>query len=105
MPRNHSQFRSGHIEEHKQNAWNHGSDGVKVFPIKSVDGDQFIRCLQGPLAHIPLIPTGGVTLENYPQMITSGAIAVGLSSDLFPPSLLHEKNWLELTTRIQQHYP
>jgi len=27
----------------------------------------YIKGLQGPLGHIPLIPTGGVTLENAPE--------------------------------------
>ncbi|AFY37784.1 2-keto-3-deoxy-phosphogluconate aldolase [[Leptolyngbya] sp. PCC 7376] len=86
------------------NAWQYGSDGVKVFPIKSVGGAQFVKCLQGPLRQIPLIPTGGVTLTNYRQFIEAGAIAVGLSSDLFPIELQDTHNWSELITRIQKSY-
>lgn len=86
-------------------AWQWGSDGVKLFPIKAVGGKQFIQCLQAPLGHIPLIPTGGVTLDNYHQLLQVGAIAVGLSSDLFPSTLLHQENWAKITARIQQYYP
>ncbi|NJN72177.1 MAG: bifunctional 4-hydroxy-2-oxoglutarate aldolase/2-dehydro-3-deoxy-phosphogluconate aldolase [Limnothrix sp. RL_2_0] len=86
-------------------AWGAGSDGVKVFPIKSVGGTQFIQCLQAPLGHIPLIPTGGVTLENSPDFIQAGAIAVGLSSSLFPPTDLAQNNWAALITHIHQHHP
>ncbi|OKH18424.1 keto-deoxy-phosphogluconate aldolase [[Limnothrix rosea] IAM M-220] len=85
-------------------AWQWGSDGVKVFPIKSVGGAQFIKCLQAPLRQIPLIPTGGVTLANYRQLIEAGAIAVGLSSDLFPTIDTTSQNWPKITTRIQQYY-
>lgn len=86
-------------------AWQWGSDGVKVFPIKSVGGASFIHCLQGPLAQIPLIPTGGVTLTNYPALLKVGAIAVGLSSDLFPVNTQGHQDWPELVKRIKQHYP
>ncbi len=85
-------------------AWQWGSDGVKVFPVKSVGGAQFVNCLQAPLGHIPLIPTGGVTLANYRQLIEAGAIAVGLSSDLFPAIEKEAQNWSEIITRIQQYY-
>ncbi|MBV5257742.1 bifunctional 4-hydroxy-2-oxoglutarate aldolase/2-dehydro-3-deoxy-phosphogluconate aldolase [Synechococcus moorigangaii CMS01] len=86
-------------------AWRWGSDGVKVFPIKAVGGASFIRCLQSPLGQIPLIPTGGVTLTNAPDLIQAGAIAVGLSSDLFPEALLQTQDWLQLTQRLRQHHP
>ncbi|MEB3226228.1 MAG: bifunctional 4-hydroxy-2-oxoglutarate aldolase/2-dehydro-3-deoxy-phosphogluconate aldolase [Synechococcus sp.] len=86
-------------------AWRWGSDGVKVFPIKAVGGSSFIQCLQSPLAQIPLIPTGGVTLTNAHDLIQAGAIAVGLSSDLFPQEMVTAGSWLELTQRIRQHHP
>lgn len=85
-------------------AWQWGSDGVKIFPVKSVGGAQFVNCLQAPLGHIPLIPTGGVTLSNYRQLIEAGAIAVGLSSDLFPATAKEAQNWPAIITRIQQYY-
>lgn len=80
-------------------AWQAGSTAVKVFPAQSVGGVNYIKSLQGPLGNIPLIPTGGVTLENAPAFIEAGAIAVGLSSQLFPQSLIHAENWDAITKR------
>lgn len=74
-------------------AWQSGASSVKVFPIQAVGGSSYIKSLQGPLGHIPLIPTGGVTLDNGPDLIQAGAIAIGLSSQLFPPSLVKAQNW------------
>lgn len=74
-------------------AWNCGATCVKVFPVQAVGGASYIKSLQGPLSHIPLIPTGGVNLENAPAMIKAGAIAVGLSGELFPQHFVTEKNW------------
>lgn len=74
-------------------AWNLGASCIKVFPVQSLGGANYIKSLQGPLGHIPLIPTGGVTLENARDFLLSGAIAVGLSGELFPKALVETGNW------------
>ncbi|GAB4210047.1 MAG: bifunctional 4-hydroxy-2-oxoglutarate aldolase/2-dehydro-3-deoxy-phosphogluconate aldolase [Coleofasciculaceae cyanobacterium] len=82
-------------------AWEAGASCVKVFPIQSVGGASYIRALQGPLGHIPLIPTGGVTLENAREFITAGAIAAGLSGELFPKALVTAQNWKAIAQRAR----
>ena len=74
-------------------AWQAGASCVKVFPVAAVGGASYIKSLQAPLGNIPLIPTGGVTLENAKEFITAGAIAVGLSGQLFPSQLVESGNW------------
>lgn len=78
-------------------AMNAGASCVKVFPIQAVGGVNYIKALQGPIGHIPLIPTGGVNLGNAKEFITAGAIAVGLSGDLFPKALIEAGNWDGIT--------
>jgi 2-dehydro-3-deoxyphosphogluconate aldolase / (4S)-4-hydroxy-2-oxoglutarate aldolase len=58
-------------------AWRSGAAAVKVFPASSV-GPGFIRELRGPFPDIPLLPTGGVTIETAPAFIAAGAIGVGI---------------------------
>ena len=82
-------------------AWQAGASCVKVFPIQAVGGASYIKALQGPLGSIPLIPTGGVTLENARELITAGAIAVGLAGDLFPKSLIVDGNWEAIVQRAK----
>ena len=82
-------------------AWQLGAACVKVFPVQSVGGSAYIRSLQGPLGQIPLIPTGGVNLANAHEFLQAGAIAVGLSGDLFPPELVQDKNWEEIAQRVR----
>jgi len=74
-------------------AWASGASCVKVFPVQAVGGANYIRSLQEPLGHIPLIPTGGVTLENAQEFLQAGAIAVGLGSQLFPKKLVAAHDW------------
>ncbi len=82
-------------------AWNHGASCVKVFPVEALGGVNYIKSLQGPLSKIPLIPTGGVTLENAKEFLQAGAIAVGLSGKLFPKQLVTDKNWLVITQQAR----
>ena len=44
-------------------AWEAGADYVKVFPSSGV-GPSYIKDVKAPLPHIPMIPTGGVSLDN-----------------------------------------
>ena len=82
-------------------AWQAGASSVKVFPIQAVGGERYIRSLQGPLGDIPLIPTGGVTLENAAAFLAAGAIAVGLSSQLFPSEAIQGRHWETVTERAR----
>src|ERR1700737_4096342 len=45
-------------------AWEAGADVIKIFPANAVGGPKYIKALKGPLPHIEMIPTGGVSLET-----------------------------------------
>ncbi len=83
------------------NAWQLGANAVKVFPVKMLGGADYIKCLQPVLADIPLIPTGGVTLENAITFLQAGAIAVGLSTDLFLPEAVSQGDWQKISDRAK----
>lgn len=83
-------------------AWQAGAACVKVFPIQAMGGPVYLRSLRGPLGQIPLIPTGGVTVENAADFLAAGAVAVGLSSDLFPKSAIAAGNWDAVQARSRQ---
>jgi 2-dehydro-3-deoxyphosphogluconate aldolase/(4S)-4-hydroxy-2-oxoglutarate aldolase len=74
-------------------AWQAGASSVKVFPVQALGGMSYIQSLQAPLGQIPLIPTGGVTLNNAKEMVAAGAIAVGLAGSLFPKHALQNGDW------------
>lgn len=80
-------------------AWQSGASSVKVFPCQALGGPAYIRHLQGPLGHIPLIPTGGIPVEDGHLFIDAGAIAVGIASSLFPKHLVMTENWQAIEQR------
>ncbi|MGB3789934.1 MAG: bifunctional 4-hydroxy-2-oxoglutarate aldolase/2-dehydro-3-deoxy-phosphogluconate aldolase [Phormidesmis sp.] len=81
------------------NAWRAGASSVKVFPISALGNAAYIRSLLGPLGPIPLVPTGGVTSESAPALIAAGAIAVGLSTGLFPSDEVLQGDWEAIEAR------
>ena len=82
-------------------AWRAGADIVKVFPSTSL-GPQFFRDLRGPLPHIRLMPTGGVTLENAREFLAAGACCVGIGTALLDRKLIDAGDWEGLETRARR---
>ena len=81
-------------------AWEAGADFVKVHPA-SLGGPKYFKDVLAPFPHIKLIPSGGVTLENAPDFIRAGAVAVGLGSALVDPKAIETGDWAAITTRAK----
>jgi 2-dehydro-3-deoxyphosphogluconate aldolase/(4S)-4-hydroxy-2-oxoglutarate aldolase len=58
-----------------------GADIIKIFPGEIL-GPAFVKAVRGPLPQAPLMPTGGVSLENVADWIKAGAVAVGVGGNL-----------------------
>ncbi|MBN1102297.1 MAG: bifunctional 4-hydroxy-2-oxoglutarate aldolase/2-dehydro-3-deoxy-phosphogluconate aldolase [Deltaproteobacteria bacterium] len=80
-----------------------GADAVKVFPAKAVGGSAYIRMIHEPMPHIPIVPTGGVTLETLADYFRAGAIFVGSGGDLVSRRLLKDGDRAAITKRAVQY--
>lgn len=69
-----------------------GADFVKVFPCGSIGGPQYIQALRGPFPQIPLVPTGGVTLETTADYIRAGAAALGVGGEMIAKDALKARD-------------
>lgn len=58
-----------------------GADALKLFPASGV-GPGWLADVRAALPQAPIIPTGGVTLDDAPDWIAAGAVACGLGSAL-----------------------
>ena len=83
-------------------AWRNGAGMVKVFPASV--GPAYFRDLRGPLPQIPLMPTGGVNLENIRQFQKAGAAAFGIGSALVTPTDDLTPNYLQQLTTTAAAY-
>jgi 2-dehydro-3-deoxyphosphogluconate aldolase/(4S)-4-hydroxy-2-oxoglutarate aldolase len=63
-------------------AWAAGATAVKVFPVSAVGGPAYVKAVRAPLPEVPLVPTGGVGIDDIGDYLDAGAAAVGLGSPL-----------------------
>ncbi|MGI6166268.1 MAG: bifunctional 4-hydroxy-2-oxoglutarate aldolase/2-dehydro-3-deoxy-phosphogluconate aldolase, partial [Limnochordia bacterium] len=82
-------------------AYKAGALIVKVFPADTL-GPEYIKSVKGPLPQIPMVPTGGITLENASEFIKAGAAAVGVGGSLLDKKALESGNYQVITERAQQ---
>ena len=76
-------------------AYNNGADIIKVFPTLSAE---YIKNILAPLNHIPVMPTGGIDLDNIKTFITTGAVAFGIGSALVDKQTIIDEAYLQSLT-------
>lgn len=59
-----------------------GADAIKVFPVDSVGGPKHLKAVGNVFPDLPLIPTGGVDLDNLRAHLRAGAHSVGVGGAL-----------------------
>jgi 2-dehydro-3-deoxyphosphogluconate aldolase/(4S)-4-hydroxy-2-oxoglutarate aldolase len=69
-----------------------GADFVKLFPAPD-DLPGYIASILGPLPHLRIIPTNGLTLENVREVLQAGAAAVAFTQALFHPNWLAQQDF------------
>ncbi len=77
-----------------------GADIVKLFPGEAF-GPSIVKALRAPLPQAPLMPTGGVDLDNVSDWIKAGAVAVGVGGSLTRPAANGD---YALVTRIAKQF-
>ena len=82
-------------------AYTLGADVVKIFP-GSLVGPEYIKALKGPFPYIPMMPTGGVDIDNVADWFKAGVVAVGAGSQLCPPELARGGRFAEITRKAAE---
>ena len=73
-------------------AWEAGADYIKVNPA-SVAGPGYFKDVLGPLPHVKLIPSGGVTLDIAPLFFQAGAVALAVGGNLVQRASVRAGDW------------
>lgn len=75
-----------------------GADLVKVFPI-NLGGPRYLAELRGPLPHIHLMVTGGVTPESALEYLRRGAAIVGIGRAVLEHQAIARGDFVAITER------
>ena len=82
-------------------AYEYGADLVKVFPA-GVLGPSYFRSLRGPLSHIPLMATGGISADNAQEYLQAGVAALGVGGSLVPAKAVAAKDYQAIGKEAQR---
>ena len=77
-------------------AWEAGADAVKVFPAGTL-GIGYIKAVNAPLSHIPLMAVGGVNEKNCAEFIAAGCCGVGVGGSLVNKDWIMNGEWDRIT--------
>jgi len=82
----------------------HGADIIKIFP-GNILGPGFVKAVKGPMPHLKLMPTGGVspTKENLEAWFNAGVVCVGMGSNLLTKDAIAAPKTLEIQVRDTLH--
>jgi 2-dehydro-3-deoxyphosphogluconate aldolase/(4S)-4-hydroxy-2-oxoglutarate aldolase len=83
------------------NAYEAGADIVKVFPAASL-GPSHLSSIAGPLPQIPLMPTGGIDVENVADYIEAGAVVVGAGSAIMDDAAIARGDFGAITETARE---
>ncbi len=77
-----------------------GADFVKLFPAPA-GGVEFVQAVRGPLPHLRIYPTNGITIENFLDYLRAGCAGVGFTRWLFEPSDLSSGRFDAIQNRAE----
>lgn len=72
------------------NAWKTRLPLIKLFPAKSMGQVEYLEDLLRPMPFLRLMPSGGVTIEDYTKYLHAGAVAVGIGRSLYKDASISE---------------
>ncbi|WP_077328370.1 bifunctional 2-keto-4-hydroxyglutarate aldolase/2-keto-3-deoxy-6-phosphogluconate aldolase [Virgibacillus siamensis] len=79
----------------------YGVSVVKLFPGDTFQ-PSFIKNVHGPLPHVNIMPTGGITLDNAGEWLAKGAVMVGVGGEITRPAKNGDFDQVEELTRAFQ---
>lgn len=79
-----------------------GLTTFKFFPSEAMNGMATIKQLCGPYSGIQFIPTGGITLSNMEDYLSSDKIAAVGGSFMAPAALVEAQDWEGITALCQK---
>jgi 2-dehydro-3-deoxyphosphogluconate aldolase/(4S)-4-hydroxy-2-oxoglutarate aldolase len=69
-----------------------GADFIKIYPLATIGGPEFITNVRRALQHLPLVATGNVELAEIPAYFKAGVVGFGIGGPLIRPDLLEKKD-------------
>ena len=69
-----------------------GADYIKVYPLATIGGPDFIVNVRRALQHLPLVATGNVEYDEIPAYFKAGVVGFGIGGPLIRPDLIERRD-------------
>ena len=69
-----------------------GADYIKVYPLATIGGPDFIVNVRRALQHLPLVATGNVAYDEIPAYLAAGVVGFGIGGPLIRPDLIERRD-------------
>lgn len=79
-----------------------GADFVKLFPAPGIPVEEFVHAVLGPLPHLRIYPTAGVSSENVAAVLRAGAAGAGFVRALFHPEFMKTKDMTAIESKAKE---
>jgi 2-dehydro-3-deoxyphosphogluconate aldolase/(4S)-4-hydroxy-2-oxoglutarate aldolase len=79
-----------------------GFQQLKFFPAMQAGGPSLLKAWGGPFTDVQFCPTGGVSLENAPQLLSLANVVCVGGSWLTPALLMQQGDWAAITKMAKE---
>jgi 2-dehydro-3-deoxyphosphogluconate aldolase/(4S)-4-hydroxy-2-oxoglutarate aldolase len=79
-----------------------GADFIKVYPLATIGGPEFIANVRRALGHLPLVATGNIELAEIPDYERAGVVGFGIGAPLIRTDLLERSDRAGATANAQR---
>lgn len=77
-------------------AYEAGATAVKIFPIHRAGGPAYLKDIQAPISHIPMLAVGGVDKNTAADYLAAGAVGLGVGGGLIRKELIDAEAYDQL---------
>jgi 2-dehydro-3-deoxyphosphogluconate aldolase/(4S)-4-hydroxy-2-oxoglutarate aldolase len=76
-----------------------GADFIKIYPLATVGGPEYVTNVRRALTQLPLVATGNVELEEIPAYLAAGVVGFGIGAPLLAGGADGARRFLAATRR------
>lgn len=85
-----------------ETAIGYGLKTIKFFPAEQFGGMETIKAYSAPYSQVKFMPTGGISLKNLSEYISSSAVAACGGSFMVKGDMLDGEKWVQVTEKCRQ---
>lgn len=74
-----------------------GADFVKLFPVNSLGGIDYIKAISAPLSNVKFLAVGGVNENNIRLFINAGFCGVGIGNGIVNAKMIERNDYIGIT--------